>query len=803
MSPTFPSNNATIFASLAHWPTAERRELASIQSEPDLELRSEALLGMAARLELAGRLEAAASLYSASAQESLNFESPAGLALHRRAQERLDVIFGRGSSGARAEFLLRNLAQQASDPSMIFAMGAAGAVFRMTRLATLSRLASGPSSNILTHWIGAARLASLTGFALEAPAFTLAARLGGELLGRDQEWSGSALGRDLASSYLVLGGLKLAGWGAGAAHRSVNPRSPWLSTLFQQGGMLTGILLGHSLEEHFGLRSHRDVATNLLDSFATLLQFNVAGRLTRQAFGTRFSAWEEGMELQARQLQSQNMGTDGDGFFGLALSPEFNATTPKTAAATLLSSSGQVFMVGRGRGGDSWRQALAETSQLRRNIAPEDAWRRRAELASDYMARLKDLPTERREVLEEIQQGVEMIGHWSSGTDTFRRAIGFRHYAEIWGLLAKGWNHVALNHTMTDNFQAQLLRHQRILGNEGNPRFLNAAIQASPQLARVYTHSQAALVEASPRERDLAKAFHAVLTTLREGAASPRSMESRKAFLEAFHDSLNNAHGDRLALAEEARLGIRMTRQWLLGSDPERVAIGRRYYPEFWRQLAERAQADFKDRMLSRLQEDIVFLQQHIDPYRTPRETLSATLRAFPYYSEIVYKSADGLVGNTMMSIRLFMQQAGSLRPWILEHSDPEVRAECARCYLKLGEQLQSNAERLPEYAFPFETPLQAQIRVELSEGTEVFAQRLKTQDPQLLLAALKDYQNLVMFLPVSPETSQTLLAESNLKPLMRMQYHPDPRVRPAIEELLIKLLHRFSSSSPRPGPSN
>ncbi len=286
---------------------AAAAELRSLAREGDAGLRAEGLLALARREEAAGRVEAAAELYAGVVQEADALAAGQVQPLRTRAQASLDAILGRGAVGPRAEFLLRNLAQQASDPTMLFAMGAAGAVFRMTRLATLSRLAATPNPGWMTQLLGAGRLASLTGFALEAPAFTLAARLGNEALGRPQDWSGGALGRDFASSYLVLGGLKLAGWASGAAYRRLaNPvgavRERPLQTLFQQGGMLTGILLGHSLEEHLGLRPHHDGATTLTDSLALLLQFHVAGRLTRQAFGPRFAAWERGLDLQSEAL---------------------------------------------------------------------------------------------------------------------------------------------------------------------------------------------------------------------------------------------------------------------------------------------------------------------------------------------------------------------------------------------------------------------------------------------------------------------------------------------------------------------
>lgn len=57
------------------------------------------------------------------------------------------------------------------------------------------------------------------------------------------------------------------------------------------------------MEERLGLRPHHDGATTLTDSLAMLLQFHVAGRLTRQAFGPRFAAWERGLDLQGEALR--------------------------------------------------------------------------------------------------------------------------------------------------------------------------------------------------------------------------------------------------------------------------------------------------------------------------------------------------------------------------------------------------------------------------------------------------------------------------------------------------------------------
>ncbi|MFO1462997.1 MAG: hypothetical protein U1F66_04415 [bacterium] len=273
---------------------SQRRELAAIAQEADPELLARDLLNFARRQETAGRLEVAAELYRriAAYREAPN-------SLQQAAQRSLDTLLGHGSFGGRAEFLMRNLAGQASDPSTLLAMGAAGAVFRVTRLAVGSRLLGASAPGFLTRSLGAGRLATLAGFAAEAPTFTLMARLGNQALGRQQDWGLAALGKDLAASYLTLGGLKLAG---GAAAALGTGQAAPLRGLLHQGGMLSGILLGHRLEEWAGLRPHQDEGTTLTDSLAMLLQFNLAGSLTRTAFGPRFATWEAGLDLQSAAL---------------------------------------------------------------------------------------------------------------------------------------------------------------------------------------------------------------------------------------------------------------------------------------------------------------------------------------------------------------------------------------------------------------------------------------------------------------------------------------------------------------------
>ena len=362
---------------------AARAEWESIHRGTNPELYFEEVLAFAARQESEQRLELAAEVYAQLLREAGDY--PAVL---RRARERLDAVEGRGNWAPRAEFLLRRLAQESSEPTALFAMGAAGAAFRVTRLAALSRLSAAPTANFLTRGFGARAISGLAGFAVEAPTFTLAGRLAGTALGREQDWSLRVLGRDLASSFLVLGGLKLAGWGAGAAYRGVSGTAGTrsfqpLRALFQQSGMFAGILLGHGMEAWTGLRRPVDGATTLVDSLAMLLQFNVAGRLVHAASGPRLRAWESGLQIQTDVLERglPRPRPPALGGFGprpaSAAAGAFAASPPRAAARPL--ELPVVFMTGsqEGKGSEvrvpisGVREAEAVPPEYRVEYPPE------------------------------------------------------------------------------------------------------------------------------------------------------------------------------------------------------------------------------------------------------------------------------------------------------------------------------------------------------------------------------------------------------------------------------------------------
>lgn len=404
---------------------AERAELTALRGEADPGLFYEGLLAFGEGRERGGRVDLAAEVYAEVA-------AAAEPALADRARRQWDAAMGRGAAGPRAEFLLRRLAREASDPAMLAGMGAAGAVFRVTRLAVLGRLAATPGAGFFTRGFGARAAASLAGFALEAPAFTFATKLAGEALGRRQDWSGAALGRELASSYLVLGGLKLAGWGGGVAYRrlagpvgaeQVQP----LRALFQQGGMLGGILLGHAAEERLGLRPRLDGATTLVDAFAMLLQFHVAGRLSRQAFGEGFATWERSLDHHAEALASRPR-----------VSPLLSLGSvlgPRPAFAAMMSATPAEEL----SGGASPETPLTLESAIRPAPPRPTAERAERPSAEGALRRLlaESVPleeTQKRELIARVQSGDRSAADALIRSDIRFVANRARRYARAFGL---------------------------------------------------------------------------------------------------------------------------------------------------------------------------------------------------------------------------------------------------------------------------------------------------------------------------------------------------------------------------------
>lgn len=279
-------------ACLADWrarvsSSAQAQELEALQQESDPHFFYQGLTDFAARMELGENPSLAADIYATLAEST---EVPTSL--RSQAKRQLAAWQGRGSLGPRAEVLLRRWTQETLEPSTLFAMAMAGPAFEMTRLLALRSLASLPAG-IWSRGIGARSLASLAGFAAEAPTFTLAGKIAGSALGRNTAWDLGNLKRDLASSFLVLGGLKLGAGLSNTFSRSFTGESPAFRSFLPASGTFSGILLGHALETRTGLRPDFDDATTLIDSLALLLQFHAVGKLGSRFLGLETRRWHD------------------------------------------------------------------------------------------------------------------------------------------------------------------------------------------------------------------------------------------------------------------------------------------------------------------------------------------------------------------------------------------------------------------------------------------------------------------------------------------------------------------------------
>lgn len=276
-------------------------ELEALTQEKDPELLLAGLVDFANREINRERPATALAAYQTVVEHGAEFPDIAN-----KARQRLAAIDGRGETGARVEYLLRDVARHSADPATLLGMAAAGWVYRAARVGGLSNLIASPAAR---SWLspGARNAAAaLFGFALEVPTFTLTTRAANEVLGKSQDWSAAALTRDLASGAMVLGGLKLGGAGSAWLERRILGGMPTGSTLpntlFQQGGMLAGIYLGHGAESLSGLRHSPDNATTLTDSLMTLLQFNLAGRLLPHGASRELRSLEARASMQNSTL---------------------------------------------------------------------------------------------------------------------------------------------------------------------------------------------------------------------------------------------------------------------------------------------------------------------------------------------------------------------------------------------------------------------------------------------------------------------------------------------------------------------
>lgn len=183
-------------------PSSYREEASSLAKEKDPELLAQDALRMGLRMEAEGQ-SSSAWLWYQDCLQALELSDDT----RRKIQKRLDLVAGGGAFGDQFERSLADFSQRASDYRLIFPMLLAGMAGRLTHSFLLNRLAGGAS------WRGASALiAGLGSLAIETPIFSLAHRGILELAGERQNWSAASLARELGSSALGLGALKLSSW---------------------------------------------------------------------------------------------------------------------------------------------------------------------------------------------------------------------------------------------------------------------------------------------------------------------------------------------------------------------------------------------------------------------------------------------------------------------------------------------------------------------------------------------------------------------------------------------------------------
>ncbi|HEX5034460.1 MAG TPA: hypothetical protein VFW62_08280, partial [bacterium] len=257
--------------------------------ENDPGLWAQALLNLANRLQQRGKAEAAQVLFQALAVEG---PVPGDLRpMVELARRRFAAAQGGGNISDRVEGLARDFWHEASDPYSLLGFAVGGTVFRLGHAALSSRLLAA-SPGLLTRGLTAKLFAQVGAFGAELPAFVISSKAARHWLQDRQDWHPNVLGKELLAAGLTLSFLK----GAGGLSRALGTHPA-----VQQLSLYGGILLAQGVEGRWGLRPEVAGAAAYLQALATLLQFNVAGRMSDGILGESYRKAMQGIEWR-RQI---------------------------------------------------------------------------------------------------------------------------------------------------------------------------------------------------------------------------------------------------------------------------------------------------------------------------------------------------------------------------------------------------------------------------------------------------------------------------------------------------------------------
>lgn len=291
------------------------RAVFSLSEENDAELFSQDLFALGRQLQSDGNILGAQVLFgsiSQLGQSQANTSEILALSTPQvqEAGDRYQVLTGQGGSlGRQLEFQGERFIDGATDPTMVLGMAVGSSVFTGARSLILPRVMrwGGTFSRVpFATRLTASTLATIP----EIGAFWATSKGIQEFMAPGStRWDLQTNLHEISALGITLGFLKSSGFVFGRLAQATGSRHPGL---WQQAGMLTGIMGGHGTEMAVGLRPQQSFGNFLTDSLVMWAQFNAGGALSHQIFPGIYrvnARLNQRMALQeAQQFQNLALG---------------------------------------------------------------------------------------------------------------------------------------------------------------------------------------------------------------------------------------------------------------------------------------------------------------------------------------------------------------------------------------------------------------------------------------------------------------------------------------------------------------
>lgn len=411
------------------------------------------------RLKGADRLEAAAGLLSLLNQDQVPAASRA------QAKAEFDAIAGKGSWALRTEFLVGNLAKQASDYRTIVPMLGASVLGQTVSATVLGRLAGAPATG-LARTLGTRILAGTAGFAVEVPIFAAASRALGD-------GPAAPFSDDLLRSALSLGALRAFGYLGnqafaklhGVSEIGVATRLTGLSRFTQaalpQATMFAGMYAAHRVEEALKLRPRVDGATTVTDILGSMVSLQVGSHLGQKLVGPGLNRFSQEMLLRVEAKEngglalffppaegSRALAAEGPALPAKASAPQ---ELPFVSMMSSLENGGRSGNGGNGRSGNATPESAPATQEQNKAQADSALALYRAYQSGDLAAKDRLAQSDLAPLVELAAQGdpagvfalryINAAGH--PGVDKVLKKIDVRALTEGAKLDPKIFEHLA------------------------------------------------------------------------------------------------------------------------------------------------------------------------------------------------------------------------------------------------------------------------------------------------------------------------------------------------------------------------